>query len=57
MRRFGSAVNQEGYEPGVLIAYKADGLYRSWDEIPGDLVVTSGNYFGKRCMDRKLGRS
>ena len=40
--------NQEGYEPGVLIAYKADGLYRSWDEIPGDLVVTSGNYFGKK---------
>ncbi|MCS2496223.1 hypothetical protein NXW59_00125 [Bacteroides fragilis] len=32
----------------MLIAYKADGLYRSWDEIPRSLVVTSGNYFGKK---------
>ncbi|MGL4780976.1 MAG: SusC/RagA family TonB-linked outer membrane protein [Bacteroidales bacterium] len=39
---------QEGYEPGVLVAYKADGIYRSWDEIPGNLVVTSGNANGKK---------
>ncbi|MGL5773597.1 MAG: SusC/RagA family protein, partial [Bacteroidales bacterium] len=39
---------QEGYEPGVLVAYKADGVYRSWDEIPGNLVVTSGNANGKK---------
>lgn len=39
---------QEGYEPGVLIAYKSDGIYRSWAEIPGDLVITSGNYYGKK---------
>lgn len=39
---------QEGMEPGVLIAYKSDGIYRSWDEIPGDLVITSGNYYGKK---------
>ncbi|MGL5913664.1 MAG: SusC/RagA family TonB-linked outer membrane protein [Bacteroidales bacterium] len=39
---------QEGYEPGVLIAYQADGIYRSWDEIPGNLVITSGNVNGKK---------
>ena len=39
---------QEGQEPGVLVVYKSDGIYRSWDEIPGDLVITSGNYFGKK---------
>lgn len=38
---------QEGYEPGVLIAYQADGIYKSLDEIPGNLVVKSGNYQGK----------
>ncbi|WP_049132701.1 hypothetical protein, partial [Bacteroides fragilis] len=23
---------QEGQEPGVLVVYKSDGIYRSWDE-------------------------
>ena len=39
---------QEGQEPGVMVVYQSEGIYRSWDEIPGDLVVTSGNYFGKK---------
>ena len=39
---------QVGMEPGTMVVYKSEGVYRSWDEIPGDLVVTSGNYFGKK---------
>lgn len=39
---------QEGMEPGMMVVYKSDGIYRSWEEIPGDLVITSGNYFGKK---------
>lgn len=39
---------QEGMEPGTMVVYKSEGIYRSWDEIPGDLVITSGNYFGKK---------
>lgn len=39
---------QVGMEPGVMVVYKSEGIYRSWDEIPGDLVITSGNYFGKK---------
>ena len=38
---------QEGYEPGVLVVYKADGIYKSWEEIPGNLVVKTGNVQGK----------
>ena len=38
---------QEGYEPGVLIAYQAQGIYKSKDEIPGNLVVKTGNAQGK----------
>ncbi len=34
---------QEGQEPGVIVAYVFDGIYRSMDEIPGNLVVKSGN--------------
>jgi TonB-linked SusC/RagA family outer membrane protein len=35
---------QEGYETSQLVLYKSDGIYRSWDEIPGDLVVeTNGS--------------
>ncbi|MGL4411818.1 MAG: SusC/RagA family TonB-linked outer membrane protein [Bacteroidales bacterium] len=40
--------NQEGREPGVLIGYGAKGIYRSWDQIPGNLVVTTGNSQGKK---------
>ena len=40
--------NIEGVEPGMMVVYKSEGVYRNWDEIPGDLVVTSGNYFGKK---------
>lgn len=39
---------QEGQEPGVLVVYQSEGIYRSWDEIPGDLVITSGNYYNKK---------
>lgn len=35
---------QEGQEPGVLYAFKAEGIYKSYDEIPGNLIDrTSGN--------------
>lgn len=39
---------QVGMEPGTMVVYQSEGVYRSWDEIPGDLVITSGNYFGKK---------
>lgn len=32
---------QEGNEPGVLYAYKAEGIYKSYDEIP-DIMVDRG---------------
>ena len=38
---------QEGQEPGILVGYKAEGLYKDWKDIPGDLVVKTGNYQGK----------
>lgn len=38
---------QEGQEPGIMVGYVYDGLYRSKDEIPADLVVKSGQYSGK----------
>ena len=31
--------NQEGWEPGLIYRYKASGIYKSYDEIPGDLIV------------------
>ncbi|HCO66395.1 MAG TPA: SusC/RagA family protein [Dysgonomonas sp.] len=30
---------QEGYETQQLVLYQADGIYKSYDEIPGNLVV------------------
>ena len=38
---------QEGQEPGILVGYEAEGLYKDWKDIPGDLVVKTGNYQGK----------
>ena len=38
---------QEGQEPGILVGYKAEGLYKDWKDIPEDLVVKTGNYQGK----------
>lgn len=38
---------QEGQEPGLLVGYKFEGLYKSVDEIPGNLVVQTGNAQGK----------
>lgn len=37
---------QEGQEPGAIIAYKYMGIYRSDAEIPGDLVVKTGQLNG-----------
>lgn len=35
---------QEGQEPGAIYAFKAEGIYQSYDEIPGNLIdKTSGN--------------
>lgn len=35
---------QEGQEPGVFYSFQAEGIYRSYDEIPGNLIdKTSGN--------------
>lgn len=35
---------QEGQEPGVIYAFKAERLYKSYDEIPGNLIdKTTGN--------------
>lgn len=33
---------QEGQEPNVLYAYQADGIYNSYDEIPGGLIDKVG---------------
>lgn len=38
---------QEGQEPGILVGYQAEGIYKSWDEIPGNLVVQTGNFQGR----------
>lgn len=38
---------QEGREYGLLVGYVAEGIYKSKKEIPGNLVVTSGNIQGK----------
>lgn len=37
---------QEGLEPGVIYAYKAEGIYKSYDEIPGNLTDISVGYWG-----------
>jgi TonB-linked SusC/RagA family outer membrane protein len=38
---------QEGQEPGMIVGYKYEGLYRSKDEIPANLIVKSGQSSGK----------
>lgn len=38
---------QEGQEPGLLVGYQFNGIYKSVDEIPGNLVVKTGNDQGK----------
>lgn len=35
---------QEGYEPNVLYLRKSDGIYKSYDQIPGDRVVKLGGF-------------
>lgn len=35
---------QEGQEPGAIYGFLAEGIYKSYDEIPGDLIdISSGN--------------
>lgn len=38
---------QEGYEPGVMVAYKAEGIYKKKEDIPADLIVKTGNIYGQ----------
>ena len=45
---------QEGQEPGILYLYQADGIYRSYDEIPANLVRKYGSrtYFGPEAWNK-----
>lgn len=45
---------QEGQEPGMLYLYQADGIYRSYDEIPGNLVRKYGSrtYYGPEAWNK-----
>lgn len=38
---------QEGQEPGTLVTYVSQGVYKSKDDIPVNLVVKTGNFGGK----------
>lgn len=47
---------QEGQEPGVLYAFKAEGIYKSWDEIPDYMVDRGGGQsaavlYGKKSWE------
>lgn len=45
---------QEGQEPGQLYLYQADGIYRSYDEIPGNLIRKYGSrtYYGPEAWNK-----
>ena len=45
---------QEGQEPGILYLYQADGIYRSHDEIPANLVRKYGSrtYYGPEAWNK-----
>ena len=45
---------QEGQEPGILYLYQADGIYRSYDEIPANLVRKYGSrtYCGPEAWNK-----
>ncbi|EOA54096.1 SusC/RagA family TonB-linked outer membrane protein [Phocaeicola massiliensis] len=45
---------QEGQEPGILYLYQADGIYRSYDEIPANLVRKYGSrtYYGPEAWNK-----
>ena len=45
---------QEGQEPGILYLYQADGIYRSCDEIPANLVRKYGSrtYYGPEAWNK-----
>ena len=46
--------HQEGQEPGILYLYQADGIYRSYDEIPANLVRKYGSrtYYGPEAWNK-----
>lgn len=35
---------QEGYEPNIFYTYQVDGIYKSYDEIPGNLIRKYGSF-------------
>ena len=46
---------QEGREPNMLYLYKADGIYKSYNEIPGNLIVKhmgSVTYYGPEAWNK-----
>ena len=45
---------QEGQEPGILYLYQADGIYRSYDEIPANLARKYGSrtYYGPEAWNK-----
>lgn len=45
---------QEGQEPGILYLYQADGIYRSYDKIPANLVRKYGSrtYYGPEAWNK-----
>ena len=45
---------QEGQEPGILYLYQADGIYRSYDEIPANLERKYGSrtYYGPEAWNK-----
>ena len=45
---------QEGQEPGILYLYQAHGIYRSYDEIPANLVRKYGSrtYYGPEAWNK-----
>ena len=45
---------QEGQEPGILYLYQADGISRSYDEIPANLVRKYGSrtYYGPEAWNK-----
>ncbi len=38
---------QEGQEPGLIVGYQFESIYKTKDEIPANLIVKSGQFSGK----------
>ena len=54
MRKKWVGGQQEDQEPGILYLYQADGIYRSYDEIPANLVRKYGSrtYYGPEAWNK-----